>query len=167
MAAVLLLEALRQMAREPLAGVAPVFVFAAQSEVGGRGLLAAATRLEPAYALALEPTAVHPEREQDLGAGAVVLHRLNGMQTDARLRGALLDLATTAATPHWVEIGARQYGGRSLGSRGLGVQTVGLGIPVRYRHTPFEMIDWGDVAHVQGLLEAFLRQPGWWTEGSA
>src|SRR5439155_13308557 len=148
-----------------VAGVAVV-----QEEVGDfAGARTAAFELEPAVAIAVDVTHAtdvrggDPEEEGDnrLGGGAAIMR---GPSIHPRIFELLHETAEAEGIPFSIEV-SRGHTNTDADADHLsraGVATGLVSIPLRYMHTPVEMVDLGDVDAVVRLLVAFAGrlEPG-------
>lgn len=134
------------------------FVFAAQGQVSANTLAAAAYALEPEIAITLEAAAAGEGIR--LGGGPAVKMRAGYLLADPRLVEWMTAEAERRRLPFQRELG-RAGGENGIGvqSRGEGVPWSGLSIPVRYLHSPSEMLDLQDLDGMVRLLTALLRRP--------
>lgn len=156
------LEALRRLSASPHEVVA---VFTVQEEVGTRGARPAAFRVAPelAFAVDVTPAADTPKARPlpvGLGRGAAIKVKDNSVITHPGLRQLMLQRAREHGIPHQLEV--LDFGGTDAGpihtSRD-GVPSGVISIPVRYLHTPGEMVDLQDVEAAVQLLVRLLEQP--------
>ena len=140
----------------PVAGVAAV-----QEEIGAHGARVMAYGLEPDLAIVVDVThatdapGVEPGLVGDhgLGSGAVITR-------GAIVNRAVVDLLDEVAEKEGIEC-TTEPSGRGTGtdadtvhlSRG-GVATAVVSIPLRYMHSPVELVDLGDVEAVIKLITA-------------
>ena len=140
----------------PVAGVAAV-----QEEIGAHGARVMAYGLEPDLAIVVDVThatdapGVEPGLVGDhgLGSGAVITR-------GAIVNRAVVDLLDEVAEQEGIEC-TTEPSGRGTGtdadtvhlSRG-GVATAVVSIPLRYMHSPVELVDLGDVEAVIKLITA-------------
>ena len=158
-----ILHALRRVQGEDLPCNVAV-AFCVQEELGCRGVSPAVRRLKPDMAIAtdvsfaLTPDSV-PHECGKLGKGVMI-----GISPilDNRITQTLFALADASDIPNQTEV----MGGRtgtdadSITITDTGVPTALLSIPLRYMHTPVEVLDVRDVAAVGDLMVAFVRKGG-------
>jgi endoglucanase len=148
-----------------VAGVAVV-----QEEVGDfAGSRTAAFELEPAVAIAVDVThatdvrGADPEDEGDhrLGGGAALMR---GPSMHPKVFELLYETAEAEGIPVSVEVsrGHTNTDADAMYLSRVGVATGLVSIPLRYMHTPVEVVQLDDVEHVVRLLVAFARrlEPG-------
>ncbi|MCE5344283.1 MAG: M20/M25/M40 family metallo-hydrolase [Eubacteriales bacterium] len=141
-----------------------VFAFTSQEEVGCRGATAAAYRVQPDIALAMETTTANdlgdtPEAMQvcRVGGGVCVSFMDTASIGDAELYRALLAVAQKAGVPCQV----KQFvaGGNDAGAMqraGVGSRTLVLSIPCRNLHSPASVCALMDVDAQAALVRAWL-----------
>jgi len=141
------------------------FVFTTQEEVGTRGAATSAYGVDPDVGIAIDvtPTGDTPnalKMEMALGKGPCVKVQDPGMIADPRVVGWMIRAAEKAKLPYQREvllIGATDA--RAIQLTRAGVPSGCLSIPVRYVHSPSEMVDYSDVQNSVKLLTAVLRTP--------
>jgi len=141
------------------------FVFTTQEEVGTRGAATSAYGVDPDVGIAIDvtPTGDTPnalKMEMALGKGPCVKIQDPGMIADQRVVGWMIRAAEKAKLPYQREvllIGATDA--RAIQLTRAGVPSGCLSIPVRYVHSPSEMVDYSDVQNSVKLLTAVLRTP--------
>lgn len=141
-----------------------IFAFAAQEERSGRGAKRAAFAERPDYAIAVDVTfgLAYGESEQEtfaLGGGPAI-----GISSvlDPEVSDALTHTAKNHHIPYQIEIMPEATGtdadALALAPNGCKAGTVS--IPLRYMHTPVEVIDIRDVELTAQLLAAFAGRCG-------
>jgi len=163
-------EVLRRLAgeREALrAGI--VTVATSQEEIGCRGARAVVGSLAVDFAIAVDVTHAtdHPEcdnrrfGEFKLGGGPAITR---GGNTNPVMFEALVGLAEANGIPYQIEADPRPSSsdGRELQMAAGGLATTVICVPLRYMHTPSEIIDLVDVENTVRLLVAYAKslQPG-------
>ena len=141
------------------------YVFTVQEEVGARGAGPASYGIDPEIGLAVDVTTATDTpnaRERNpiaLGDGPAIKLKDAGVVADPRLVEALTRAAEKNRIPHQFEIAEGVASdARAMQLTGLGAQAGGIAIPLRYLHSPSEMIDMTDVNNAGRLLAAFLRE---------
>ena len=141
-----------------------VLNLASQEEVGGRGAMVSAYALKPDYAVAVDVTfgkspasPAHKTMKMNSGAAIGV-----GPAASRSVSEKLLSLAKNKEIPHQIEV----LGGRSgtdaddiMTSR-EGVATGVVSLPLKYMHTPVEVIDLRDAESIVKLLTAWVLSFG-------
>lgn len=158
------LSALSKKPKCKLAAVATT-----QEEIGCRGARIAAHQIQPDLAVAIDVTHAtdHPEcnnrkfGEVKLGGGPVLSR---GPNINPWILDRLVAVAEAEKITIQFEAEARPIGNdsRELQWSRDGVATASLGVPLRYMHTPSEVVDLQDVENCVRLLVAFAQtlEPG-------
>ena len=141
------------------------FVFTTQEEVGTRGAGTSAFGVDPDVGIALDvtPTGDAPESlkmEMALGKGACIKIKDAGALSDPRVVQWMINTAEKNRIPYQREV--LLFGGtdaRAIQLARAGVPAGCISIPVRYVHSPSEMVDYSDVESSVKLLTALLRSP--------
>jgi endoglucanase len=141
------------------------FVFTTQEEVGTRGAMTSAYGIDPDVGIALDVTpsgdTPHSQRmEVALGKGPCIKIQDSGMIADPRVVQWMVQAAEKNKIPYQREV---LLGGstdaRAIQLTRAGVPSGCISIPVRYVHSPSEMVDYSDVQNAVKLLSAVLRTP--------
>lgn len=164
--AFVVLEALRR-----LAGARPqvpvIAVATAQEEIGhsGGGARSSATGLAPIAAIVVDVThatdtpGVEKKRhgEVALGAGAVLSR---GSAVNPRVFDLLIEAAEAEGIPYVVRAAARDTGtdADAIFTAHRGIATGLVSVPLRYMHSPNELVALDDLDAAAGLLAAFVRR---------
>ena len=141
------------------------FVFTTQEEVGVRGAGTSAFGVNPDVGIAIDvtPTADTPnavKMEMVLGKGPCVKIQDAGAISDPRVVQWMIHAAEKNKIPYQREV--LLFGGtdaRAIQMTRAGVPAGCLSIPMRYVHSPSEMVDYTDVQNSVKLLTAILRTP--------
>ncbi len=139
------------------------FVFTTQEEVGVRGAATSAYGIDPDLGIAIDvtPAADTPnafKMEMKLGKGPCVKIQDPGMIADPRIVQWMVRTAEKNKIPYQREVllvGSTDA--RAMQLARAGVPAGCLSIPVRYVHSPSEMVDFADVQNSVKLLTALLR----------
>lgn len=137
---------------------------AVQEEVGGRGALPGAYAIHPQYGLALDVTfgatpdsPAHETMKMNGGAAIGV-----GTVCHRSVSDKLEELAKRNSIPYQIEVLPRSTGTDAdemqTSREGVAVGTVSL--PLKYMHTPVEVIDLRDALACRDLVCAWLRDLG-------
>ena len=136
-------------------------LFSAQEETGERGAKTGAYKLSPDLAVAVDVTFGKTHFESDdstgqLGAGVMI-----GVSPSLsrELSDAFITAAKTADIPYQLEVmpGTTGTDADKISISKSGVKTVTLSIPLRYMHTPVEVIDLCDVEYTAQLIAEFAK----------
>ena len=141
------------------------FVFTTQEEVGSRGAGTSAFGIDPDVGIAVDitPTADTPhalKMEMALGRGPCIKIQDAGAISDPRIVKWMIQTAEKNKIPYQREV--LLFGGTDAQPIQLtraGVPAGCLSIPMRYVHSPSEMVDFTDVQNSVKLLTALLRAP--------
>ncbi len=139
------------------------FVFSVQEELGLRGARVASQQIAADVAIAVDTTAVSDTFEGmmdgtlALGAGVGIKVMDHSSVSSVPVRRKLEALAREAGIPYQMEVflGIGTDAGEMYKEK-AGVPVCTLSIPSRYAHCPHEVIDLGDLAATQKLLERFI-----------
>ncbi|HEY2982131.1 MAG TPA: M20/M25/M40 family metallo-hydrolase, partial [Anaerolineales bacterium] len=141
------------------------FVFTTQEEVQVRGAATSAFGIEPEIAIAVDvtPAGDTPDAlklEVALGRGPAIKIRDVGMLADARIVDWMIRTAEKARIPYQREVlTVGSTDAMAIQVSRAGVLAGALSVPVRYVHSPSEMIDYADLQNSVKLLTALLRGP--------
>ena len=141
-------------------------VFTTQEEVGLRGALTSAYRVEPDIGIALDTTLAvdtpdikDHQRVTKLGGGVGIKVMDSSAISTRWLLDEFLELAEKRGIDHQLEV--LPLGGTDAGAiqrSRLGVPSITLSTPSRYVHTVTEMISKADLEAGVALLTAFLQE---------
>lgn len=163
-------EVLRRLSAERdqlQAGI--VSVATSQEEIGCRGARAVAGGVEADFAIAVDVghATDHPEcdnrrfGEFTLGGGPIITR---GANANPVMFNRLVEVAEAHHIPFQIEADPRPTStdGRELQMAPGGMATAVVCIPLRYMHTPSELVDLEDVENTVKLLSAFAKslKPG-------
>ncbi len=161
------LEAVRRLATEKGKAKLAARVTAAattQEEIGTRGAMTAAFSENPDFAIAVDVGHATDSPDCDarkygsfkLGGGPIVCR---GPNINPMLFERIIAVAEKAKIPYQVEADPRPTGtdARAIQVAQAGIATGLLSIPLRYMHTPSELVDLADVEHTVQLLVAVAR----------
>ena len=141
------------------------FVFTTQEEVGTRGAATSAYGIDPDVGIAIDVTPAGDtpnalKMEMALGKGPCIKIQDPSMIADPRVVRWMIRAAEKTKLPYQREV--LLLGGtdaRAIQLTRAGVPSGCLSIPVRYVHSPSEMVDYSDVQNSVKLLTAVLRTP--------
>ncbi|MCC8068258.1 MAG: M42 family peptidase [Ruminococcus sp.] len=137
-------------------------MFSNQEEVGERGALIGAYDINPDYAIEVDVSfgltnSENPRKCGELGKGAMIGF---APVLDRCMSKQLVQIADSCNIPYQVEIMNGETGtnaDRFSVSRG-GVKAVTVSIPLKYMHTPVEVIDVNDVQYTANLVVEYLKR---------
>jgi endoglucanase len=161
-------ETLIRLARETKKPAARVVAVAtSQEEIGTRGATIAAYAVNPHIAIAVDVghATDHPDcdnrkyGETKLGGGPIICR---GANINPKVYQRLLAAAKKAKIPFQFEADPRPTGtdARAIQMGRGGVATGLISVPLRYMHTPSEVVDLEDVERCVQLLVAFAKSIG-------
>ncbi len=165
--AFVVLEALRRVATGPT-GVAVTAVATSQEEIafgGGGGARTSATGLTPLAAIVVDVThatdtpGVEKKKHGDVSlGGGVVLSR--GSSINAGMFDMLVRVAEEEGIPFVVQAAGRDTGtdADAISGAHRGVATGLVSVPIRYMHSPNELVALEDLDRAARLLAEFVRR---------
>lgn len=141
-----------------------VSVGTTQEEIGVRGATISSYGVNPTFGVAVDVghATDHPDcdkrkfGETKLGAGPIICR---GPNINPIVYQKLIDAAEANKIPYQLEADPRPTGtdARAIQVARAGVATGLISIPLRYMHTPSEVVDLQDVEYCVQLLEAFAK----------
>jgi tetrahedral aminopeptidase len=139
-------------------------VASVQEEVGLVGAFTSAYQLRPSLAIAVDVTwASGPgspnHKTFPLGKGPTLVW---GPNIHPVLHKRFTELADSLEIPHALEVTPRHSGtdGYALQVAAEGIPTMVIGIPLRYMHSPVEMVALKDITRAGRLMAEFIAQLG-------
>ncbi len=162
--AYLVCEVLRRLAGVKSLAAGAVSVATTQEEIGVRGATPSSYRVNPDIAIAVDVghATDHPDADPRkyglyaLGKGPILTR---GPNVNPLVFQRLVACAEDAKIPYQVEADARPTGtdARAIQMSRAGVATGVVSIPLRYMHTPSELVDLEDIENGVKLLVAFAQ----------
>ena len=158
------LESLRRVHKRGKLKGRMAAVASVQEEVGLKGALTSSFKVRPDVALAIDVT--HATDAPGLNEKELGSHEFGSGPAIGRgstLSPQVFELLCTAAENAGIEYTVEAHGratGTDAGSIHIsreGVPTGDIGIPLRYMHSPVEMVDLGDLEAVVELVVAFAE----------
>ncbi len=164
--AFVVLEAARLLARQrPAAAVTAVATAQEEISYTGGGARTSATQLEAQVALVVDVTHAtdHPEVKAEkhgdvkLGGGPVISR---GSAINSRVFELLVETAEEEKIPYTLQAAPRFTGtdADSIFTSRSGVATGLVSVPLRYMHSPSELVSLDDLTRAAELLAAFARR---------
>jgi putative aminopeptidase FrvX len=132
-----------------------------QEEVGCRGAVAAAENIRPHMAVCIDvchgKTPDADDNTFELGGGPVITV---GPNIQRPMSKALITCARENSIPHKIDVDPGNTGTNAwvVQVSGMGVYTGLISIPVRYMHTPYEVINTKDIENSARLLASFIKE---------
>jgi endoglucanase len=137
-------------------------LFSAQEEIGERGAKIAAYDINADIAIAVDVGFGYAEGEKEEKCGKLGNGGMIGISPslDKKLSLELIDIAKEMNIPFQHEImpGLTSTNADQFSVSGSGARAVTLSIPLRYMHTPVEVVDLSDVENVGKLLAEYIRR---------
>jgi endoglucanase len=135
-------------------------VFAVQEELGSRGASVSSFRIEPDAAIAVDVSFAHTPDADATQCGVLAKGPMIGWSptlNDCMTR-KLVSLCEQEAIPYQHEVMGNGTGtdAESIASCKEGIRTALLSIPLRYMHTPAELIDIRDVQWTGRLMADYV-----------
>lgn len=137
-----------------------VLMLSTQEEVGGRGAIVGAYGVDPDYAIVVDVThAKTPDAKDvtlELGKGAAIGI---GPNMNHAMTQALFDLSKKLEIPSQPEVcpGRSGTNAEEIQVTRLGVATALISLPLRYMHTPVEVVSLDDMESVRRLIVEYAR----------
>lgn len=133
------------------------FVFTVQEETYLSGASVAAYSIEPDIAIAVDTTFTGDSLEGirtsvKLGEGTAITIMDDGLISHPEVKNFLLDTAKKYGIKYQFDIAKGATDGSAIHVTRSGVKTASLSIPLRYMHTPYEVVDMNDVEETIELL---------------
>ena len=160
-----LIQILRLLKENPSIKDTVLFNFAVQEEIGGRGGITGAFKLEPTIALAIENTTaadVPGIREAEIpvyiGKGPAITVADKSMISSPKVNERLVKNAELDNIPY--QFKKPMYGGTDAGKIHIsreGVPSSVVSVPCRYIHSPTSLLKLDDILTTVHFIDAFIR----------
>ncbi len=157
-------ETLRRLGKVKKPAASVVSVATTQEEIGTRGAIASGYSVQPHLAVAVDVghSTDHPDcdprkhGETKLGGGPIICR---GANINPFMFERLLSCAEQHDIPHQLEADPRPTGtdARAIQIGRGGVATGLISVPLRYMHTPSEIVDLEDIENCVRLLTVFAQ----------
>jgi putative aminopeptidase FrvX len=141
------------------------FVFTVQEQLGSRGATTATFGIQPdlAFVVDVTDTGDTPEAvtmQVALGKGPAIKIKDQGILVSPAMRDILIGAAGQAKVPYQLEVMLHSSTDAEVMQVSREGNLVGaLSVPLRYMHTPSEMVDFVDVQNAVLLLLTLLSKP--------
>lgn len=139
-------------------------LFSSQEETGEKGARIAGYRMKPDLAVALDVSFAHTPDADEYKCGKMGKGVMVGISPtlDRQMCSDFVRIAQQKGIPYQTEVmgGTTGTNADSIGTLRGGVRMGLLSIPLKYMHTPVEVIDLGDCESVAVLLTEYLMQFG-------
>ncbi len=157
-------EALRRLAKEKKLAASVIAVASTQEEIGTRGAATSAFAVQPDFAIAVDVSHAtdHPDTDHRkfgktvLGGGPIITR---GPNINPFIFKRLVEVAEKNNIPYQLEAEPRPTGtdARAIQMAAKGVATGLISLPLRYMHTPSEIVSLTDAENCVKLLMAFAK----------
>lgn len=136
--------------------------FSAQEETGERGAKISAFKIQPDYAVAIDVSFALTADDKEYKCGKLGKGAMIGIAPSLSkdFSNRLIDLAKSEEIPYQLEIMNGETGTNAdcIGVTGKGVKTVTLSVPLKYMHTPVEVISLSDIENSARLVAKLLER---------
>ncbi len=136
-------------------------LFSTQEEVGERGAKIAVFDINPDAAIAVDVSFALTSDDSELKCGIMGKGCMIGISPslDKELSKTMIDIAKTKNIPYQLEVMSGQTGTNAdrFSVNNSGVKSVTLSIPLRYMHTPVEVISLSDVESTSKLIAEYIK----------
>ncbi len=136
-------------------------LFSSREETGSQGAKTGAFRIFPTEAIAIDVTfadqpGVPAHKCGNLGKGPMIG---TSPVLDREMKDRLLHIAKDEELPYQIEVmgGATGTNADVISTTQTGVRTALISIPLRYMHTPVEVIDLEDIEHTARLMASYIH----------
>lgn len=158
---VAILYALEQLKGEELPCSLSI-VFSAQEEVGERGAKIAAYEINPDIAIAVDVSFAYTADDIEYKCGKMGDGAMIGISPtlSRNISDVLIETAKSYNIPYQIEVmgGLTSTNADQFSVNRCGVKTCTVSIPLKYMHTPVEVIQISDVENTGRLIAAFIRR---------
>lgn len=139
-------------------------LFSAQEETGERGAKTAAYKINPDIAIAVDVSFALTADDSEYKCGKMSEGVMIGVapSLNKNLSNAMIELAKDKNIPYQIEVmnGTTGTNADVIGVTKSGVKSVTLSLPLKYMHTPVEVIDLKDIENTGNLIAEFLLNGG-------
>ncbi|MGX8702736.1 M20/M25/M40 family metallo-hydrolase [Caproiciproducens sp.] len=142
-------------------GCEVTLLFSSREEVGGQGALTGAYSVNPTHAVIVDVSFakqphVPPEKCGKLGGGPMI-----GIAPplDREMAGAMIETAKKNGIPYKLDVMGGSTGTNSdeIAASRRGVKSELVSIPLRYMHTPVEVVDLTDLEDTARLIAEYIK----------
>lgn len=136
-------------------------VFSAQEETGERGAETAAYKVNPDMAIAVDVSFAKVKGDTNDSCGEMGKGSMIGVSSSLSkdMSNSFIKIAKDRKIPYQIEVMGGTTGTNAdvIGVTRSGVKTVTVSIPLKYMHTPVEVISISDIESSAELIAEFLR----------
>lgn len=137
-------------------------MFSNQEEVGERGALIGAYSINPSHAIEVDvsfglSSSENPQKCGELGKGSMIGF---APVLDRSMSNTMVDIAKECNIPYQIEVMNGETGTNAdrFSVTRSGVKCVTVSIPLRYMHTPVEVIDLKDIDYSAKLIVEYIKK---------
>lgn len=136
-------------------------VFSSQEETGERGAKTAAYKVNPDIAIAVDVSFARVKGDKIDNCGEMGKGPMIGVSSSLskHLSDKIINIAKDKAIPYQIEVmgGTTGTNADAIGVTRSGVKTVTVSIPLKYMHTPVEVISISDIESSAELIAEYIR----------
>lgn len=136
-------------------------VFSSQEETGERGAKTAAYKVNPDMAVAVDVSFARVQGDTKDSCGEMGKGPMIGVSSSLSkdMSNKFIEIAKDKGIPYQIEVMGGTTGTNAdvIGVTRSGVKTVTVSIPLKYMHTPIEVISISDIESSASLIAEFLR----------
>lgn len=136
-------------------------VFSSQEETGERGAKTAAYKVNPDMAVAVDVSFARVQGDIKASCGEMGKGPMIGVSSSLSkdMSNKFIEIAKDKGIPYQIEVMGGTTGTNAdvIGVTRSGVKTVTVSIPLKYMHTPIEVISISDIEDSASLIAEFLR----------
>lgn len=136
--------------------------FSAQEETGERGAKISAFKIKPDYAVAIDVSFALTADDKEYKCGKLGKGAMIGIAPSLSkdFSNRLINLAKSEEIPYQLEIMNGETGTNAdcIGVTANGVKTVTVSVPLKYMHTPVEVISLSDIDNTAKLIAKLLER---------
>ncbi len=136
-------------------------VFSSQEETGERGAEIAAYKVNPDMAIAVDVSFAKVAGDKKEACGEMGKGSMIGVSSSLSkiMSEKLINIAKDKGIPYQIEVMGGKTGTNAdaIGVTRSGVKTATVSIPLKYMHTPVEMISVSDIENTAKLCAEFIR----------
>lgn len=135
--------------------------FSAQEETGERGAKIAAYKFKPDYAIVVDVSFALTSDDSEYKCGELGKGAMIGIapSLSRQMSNRFIDIAKKNDIPYQIEVmnGTTGTNADVIGVTANGVRTVTISIPLKYMHTPVEVVSLSDIENTAKLIAKFLE----------
>lgn len=151
-----------EMVKDKKLPVNLVVCFSAQEETGEKGAKISAFRIKPDYAVAIDVSFALTKDDDEHKCGKLSKGAMIGIAPSLcrEFSNRLIEIAKQENIPYQLEVMNGETGTNAdcIGVSQNGVKTVTLSIPLKYMHTPVEVISLSDIENSAKLVAKLLER---------